>query len=278
MAKIGRFAAPSRASSAVLAGARWRFPGVRSVSAGAGRRQRSIFALRSPLSALRSPLSALRSPLSALRSPLSALRSPLSVLGIFGGSFNPPHLGHLVVAEACADAIGLDRVLWIPADTPPHKRNDPTLAPASVRLRMVQAAIEGNARFDVSDIEIARGEVSYTVDTLRELAPRGPLALLMGGDSLAGFPTWREPEAIARMARLIVYRRPGDGLVSLSELPAFVQNATTLVEAPALDVSSTVIRDRIAKGTSVRYLIPDAVRQIIESEDLYRGIGAGDDP
>lgn len=191
--------------------------------------------------------------------------------GLFGGSFNPPHVGHLAVAEACAEAAGLDRVLWMPAATPPHKQGDPALAPADVRLRMVEAAIAGNDRFEASDLEIARGEVSYTVDTLRQLRDEGldGLALIVGGDSLAGFLRWREPEAIAGLARLVVYRRPGDR-VDLGALPDWLAARVTVADGPALDVSSTELRARIAAGRTVRYLVPDAVRAVIAAERLYR--------
>lgn len=193
--------------------------------------------------------------------------------GIFGGSFNPPHLGHLVVAEACAQAAGLDRVLWMPAAMSPHKQGDPSLAPAAARLAMVKAAVAGNDRFAVSDLEVVRQGVSYTVDTLRALAEMGTgeLALIVGGDSLAGFPTWREPQAIARLARLVVYRRPGDG-VDLGVLPEAVAARVTVVDGPYLHVSSTEIRARIAAGRTVRYLVPDGVRALIEAEGLF-GIG-----
>ncbi|PAP77004.1 nicotinate-nucleotide adenylyltransferase [Rubrivirga marina] len=191
--------------------------------------------------------------------------------GLFGGSFNPPHVGHLAVAEACAEAAGLDRVLWMPAATPPHKQGDPALAPAEARLRMVEAAIAGNDRFVVSDLEIARGDVSYTVDTLRRLHDDGlgGLALILGGDSLAGFPGWREPEAIVGLARLVVYRRPGDR-VDLGALPEWIGGRCTVVDGPALDVSSTELRGRIAAGRTVRYLVPDEVRGVIEAEGWYR--------
>ncbi len=191
-------------------------------------------------------------------------------LALFGGSFNPPHIGHLAVAEACAQAAGFDRVLWVPAATPPHKQDDPSLAPADARLRMVTAAIVGNERFEASDLEVARGDVSYTVDTLRTLADEGrtDLALIVGGDSLAGFLGWREPEAIAELARLVVYRRPGDA-VDLGALPGWLVRAVTTVDGPLLDLSSTEIRSRIAAGQTVRYLVPDAVREIVEAEGLY---------
>lgn len=191
-------------------------------------------------------------------------------LALFGGSFNPPHLGHLAVAEACADAAGLDRVIWMPAATAPHKQDDPTLASADDRLAMVRLAIEGNPRFEVSDFEIQRGGVSYTLTTVRQLAeiyPRDDLALILGGDSLNYFPSWRNPRAILELARLIVYQRPGS---ELAEAPDWVLERTTVVEGAPLHLSSTRIRDRIANGRTVRYLIPDAVRQFVSEKGLYR--------
>ncbi len=198
-------------------------------------------------------------------------------LGLFGGSFNPPHVGHLAVAEACAEGAGLDRVLWMPAATPPHKQDDPTLAPAADRLAMARAATEDNPRFEVSDLEIAREGVSYTVDTLRQLRrerPDAALALIIGGDSAAALASWREPRALLGLARLVVYARPG---ADLGAVPPWVRARAGIVEGPLLDVSSTELRRRIAEGRTVRYLVPDAVREVIEARRLYRG-GSPDGP
>ncbi|NNF56623.1 MAG: nicotinate-nucleotide adenylyltransferase [Rhodothermaceae bacterium] len=191
-------------------------------------------------------------------------------LALFGGSFNPPHLAHLAVAEAVADAVGLDQVCWMPAATPPHKQDDPTLASAEHRLAMARLAVEGNPRFVVSDLELRRGGTSYTVDTLRQLRAERPdtdLYLIVGGDSLVDFPTWREPEAILGLARLLVYQRPGSDEAAVA--PA-IRARTTLVEAPLLDLSGTMLRARIAAGRTVRYLVPEAVRAYIEAHGLYR--------
>ena len=191
-------------------------------------------------------------------------------IALFGGSFNPPHLGHLAVAEACADAVRLDRVIWMPAATAPHKQGDPTLASADDRLAMVRLAIEDNTRFEASDFEIQRGGVSYTLTTVRQLAeiyPGDDLALILGGDSLNYFPSWRNPRAILELARLIVYQRPGS---ELAEAPDWVLARTTVVEGIPLHVSSTRIRERITNGRTVRYLIPDVVRQYVDEKGLYR--------
>jgi nicotinate-nucleotide adenylyltransferase len=189
--------------------------------------------------------------------------------GVFGGSFNPPHVGHLAVAEAAADAARLDRVLWIPAATPPHKRDDPTLASAADRLAMVRLATAGNDRFEVSDVEIAREGVSYTVDTLRALSAERPDArwsLILGGDSFTAFPTWRDPAGILSIARLLVYARPG----ASPAIPPDLAPHVDVVDGPALDLSSTELRARIGAGRSVRYLVPDAVRAYIDDRALYR--------
>ena len=191
-------------------------------------------------------------------------------LALFGGSFNPPHIGHLAVAEACADAEELDLVLWMPAATAPHKQGDPTLASGAHRLAMVRLAIAGNPRFEASDLEIRRGGVSYTLATVRQLAethPEQDLALILGGDSLAYFPKWRAPRDILELARLVVYQRPGS---ELADVPGWVMERTTVVEGIPLHLSSTHIRARIANGQTVRYLVPHAVRTFVAENDLYR--------
>ncbi len=192
-------------------------------------------------------------------------------LGFFGGSFNPPHIGHLAVAEACREGAALGRVTWIPAATSPHKQGHADMASGADRLALVHAAIGGNEAFRVTDLEVEREGVSYTVDTLRELRQRHPEAemfWIVGGDSLASFDTWREPREILRLASLVAYPRPG---ADLSAVPGWVMERTTLVAAPHLDVSSTDLRRRLASGASVRYVVPDAVRELIRQRRLYTG-------
>ena len=195
---------------------------------------------------------------------------PSRPFALFGGSFNPPHVAHLAVAEAAAEAAGLDRVLWMPAATSPHKQGDPGGVSAEHRLAMTRLAVAGNPRFAVDDAEVRRGGVSYTVDTLRALRaarPEADLVLVLGGDSLAGLSTWREPEAILALARLVVYRRPGSDEAGV---PPEVLDRVRFVDAPPLDLSSTVLRRRLAAGRTVRYLVPDAVLAYAEAHGLYR--------
>lgn len=189
-------------------------------------------------------------------------------IGIFGGSFNPPHIAHLAVAEQAADAAVLDQVLWIPAASSPHKVDEPSMASAADRLEMVRLATADNPRFAVSDLEINRGGVSYTVDTLRALResmPGSEFRLIVGQDSLEQLFTWRDPEAIVVLAPLLVYGRPGVKPTGTTHFEAFA----TPIEGPPLDLSSTVIRERVRSGRSIRYLVPDAVRMYVEQHMLY---------
>lgn len=192
-------------------------------------------------------------------------------VGLFGGSFNPPHLGHLVVAEALREACGLDRVIWMVAAQPPHKIGQ-ALAPPEDRLEMAHRAIAGHPHFVVSDLEVRRaaekGGPSYTVDTLRQLSGALPLvrwSLLVGEDSLAAFHTWREPHEILQMAQLVVYRRAGTD-ASAAPMRPFAH----VVEAGRIDVSSTELRERLRAGQSTRYLLPDAVSAYVAARGLYR--------
>lgn len=189
-------------------------------------------------------------------------------LGLFGGTFDPPHLGHLAIAEHARQQLRLDRVLFMPSGRPPHKR-DRALSPAADRLAMTRLAARGNPGFAVSAWE-ARGDgASYTVDTLRALAARRPgarLVLLIGEDSLEEFATWREPEAIRALAELAVAPRDG-GRPRRSRRPA---RGVVHLDAPRLDVSSSAIRAALRAGRSARYLVPDPVLAYIERRGLYR--------
>lgn len=190
-------------------------------------------------------------------------------IGLFGGTFNPPHLAHLIVAELVRERLRLDQVLWIPAAAPPHKR-DTAPAPAADRLMMTRLAVESNPFFAVSEIELRRQGVSYTVDTLRQLQderPNDAFLLILGGDSLSTFNSWHRPDEIAARVPLVAYRRPG---ADLSALDPHLLRHVRFVDAPLIEISGTDIRARIREGRSIRYLVPERVRAYIEANRLYR--------
>lgn len=187
-------------------------------------------------------------------------------VGIFGGSFNPPHLGHLVVAEQALEVLGLDRVIWIPSNTPPHKT--PSKVDGTHRLRMVEIAVEGNERFEVSTAELDRGGVSYTVDTLEALSSdeSTELFLIVGADGLAAFESWYRPKRILELATLVVYPRKGHEVESRQS--SFFERAVWL-DTPVIEVSSSALRARLGEGKTVRYLIPEGVLRYIRDNALY---------
>jgi nicotinate-nucleotide adenylyltransferase len=191
-------------------------------------------------------------------------------LGVFGGTFDPPHIGHLALAEQARDQLGLSRVLFVPARVPPHKRGRVS-SPIAVRMALTRLAVRGHAAFAVSDVEARRPGPSFTVDTLRALARRHPHAerwLILGADSLDDFAGWRDPDAILSLASLAGAARPGAGR---RRLPPALARRVTWIDAPALDVSSRALRDRVRAGRSIRYLVPDAVAAAIARRRLYRG-------
>jgi len=184
-------------------------------------------------------------------------------LGLFGGTFDPPHIGHLVVAQDVAEALDLDRLLFVPARVPPHK-TDREISPPGVRLEMVLAMAAGNDRFGVSEVELSRGGPSYTVDTLthfRKQHPEAEIFFIMGADQATALDTWQEPGRVVSLATLVVMGRAGAGVPSGEFLS---------VPVTRVDISATEIRKRVLDGRSIRYLVPEGVRQIIESNRLYR--------
>lgn len=187
---------------------------------------------------------------------------------LFGGTFDPPHLGHLVAAQDVVEALDLDALYFVPAAVPPHKR-DEIFSPGRLRLEMLRASIGGDLRLAASDMELRREGPSFTVDTLRELRRRRPDAVLhfvLGVDQFAELHAWKEPEEVARLARLVVITREGDDPGSVE--PG-VDVSYDFVPVTRVDVSSTEIRQRVRAGRPIRYLVPDPVRRIIEREALY---------
>jgi nicotinate-nucleotide adenylyltransferase len=194
-------------------------------------------------------------------------------VGILGGTFDPIHHGHLVIADEAREALGLERVLFVPVAVPPHKPGRPVTDPGH-RLAMVRLAVDGNPAFAVSAVEVERGGPSYTVDTLEALLADG-LAdpwLIVSSEALAGFPTWREPSRILDLARLAVVPRAGhDGLGTAWFAERFPgrDHRVRFLPGPLLPISGSVVRRRAAAGRSVRYLVPDAVARYIADRALY---------
>jgi nicotinate-nucleotide adenylyltransferase len=196
-------------------------------------------------------------------------------IGLLGGTFNPPHLGHLLLAQEAHDQLGLDRVVFVPVAVPPHKEADGDPG-AAARVELCRRAVGGDDRFDVSTLEVERGGASYTVDTLREIhatSPGDELSFIVGGDMASSLPTWREPADVLRLARLAVAERDGvrraDILDRLSSLPGAAERVD-FFDLPRVDVSSSLVRRRIAAGHPIRYLVPDSVAEYITANGLYR--------
>ncbi len=194
-------------------------------------------------------------------------------LGVFGGSFNPPHIGHVVVASDAFEALNLDKLLIVPANANPLKGVNPGGAGRIQRLQMTQLAFAGDPRFEVSDMEIARGGLSYTVDTLEALAEKyegAELILLMGMDALASLGEWVRPERIKELAKFAVLARSGGSQDALKIQDGLVLPAgATLVTARRVDVSSSEIRERLAAGKSIKGFVAESVEEFITSAKLY---------
>ena len=186
-------------------------------------------------------------------------------IGLLGGSFDPIHHGHLLVAQAAAEALGLDEVRFVPARQQPFKVGNHSAA-AEDRLRMVELAITDEPRFAVERCEIDRPEPSYTVDTIRALRAREParaLVLLVGADAAAELPSWHQAEEIPQLARVVMFARPG--AVDLRAAGTF-----ETIHVPQVDISASEIRRRVRAGRSIRYWVPERVRQHIVTRRLYQ--------
>lgn len=193
-------------------------------------------------------------------------------LGIFGGTFDPIHIGHLAVAERACDELGLDGVVFVPALQPPHKPHR-IISPIADRVTMLKLAIAGNPRFSWSDVDMRPDEPSYTVSMLirmRDRFPETELSFIVGEDSLRDFATWREPDRILDLTRLVVADRPGvevDESV-YADVPR-LRSRVVRFPAPLLEVSSSELRRRVSEGLSIRYLVPEAVFGYIQERGLF---------
>ena len=198
-------------------------------------------------------------------------------LGLFGGTFDPIHLGHLILAESCREAVGLDRVWFVVAGAPPHKRGDRT--DVKHRLEMARLAIAGHPNFEVSEVEAERPGPHYSVETLariREARPGDDLFFLIGGDSLVDLPQWREPATICRLAHLVVVNRPGANPPPPDEIARSLKAddgpdllPISYVTIPPIGIASSDLRRRRQEGKSIRYQVPRAVEAYIDTHTLY---------
>jgi len=199
-------------------------------------------------------------------------------VGILGGAFNPPHIGHLVCAQEAFVQLELDRVVFMPVGVPPHREleQDPG---AEARLEMVELAVEGDERFEVSRLELDREGPSYTADTLEQLAKESPddeLFLILGGDQAASLARWHEPEKVLERSTVAVFERLSWGRnaigIKIGRLPG--ARRVRYLDMPLIQVSSSAIRRRVRGGAPIRYLVPDRVAGYIEEKGLYAGQGS----
>ncbi len=191
-----------------------------------------------------------------------------------GGTFDPIHIGHLILADQARERFGLEKVLFVTAANPPHKSKEP-ITDVAHRLEMTRLAVADNDLFECSNIEIERGGPSYTIDTIKELlglyGPSLDLYLLVGADEGRDLMQWREPYEICRLANIVVVNRPGLPVGEvIGSLPGDFVGAITALEIPGVDISSTDLRERVRSGRSIRYLVPNAVEGYIWAKGLYK--------
>lgn len=207
------------------------------------------------------------------------ITSSATRLGIFGGTFDPVHYGHLLLAEQCREHCALDEVWFLPSGSPPHKQGA-EITPGKQRFEMLELAIAGHAVFSVNDLELRRSGPTFTVDTLQSIHENSETAgrelfFLIGADSLSDLVTWREPKRIAQLATIVAVNRGGDPLPDLGSIRDAigpdVADRIQIVEIPGNDVSSTDIRQRVRDGRSIRFMTPRAVEVFIEQHGLYGG-------
>jgi nicotinate-nucleotide adenylyltransferase len=194
-------------------------------------------------------------------------------VGILGGTFDPPHIGHLILAEYARDTLDLERLLFVPAADPPHKRDEHKAA-IEHRLAMLKLAIADNPRFEISRVDIDRPGPHYSVDMVRVIGeeyPDAELYFVMGGDSLTDLPRWHRPAEFIQQCKLVVMRRPDENVHAEMHdaiLPGLSERVV-MIDAPLVGISSTLIADRVGQGQTIRYLVPDSVLSYIVQNRLY---------
>lgn len=197
----------------------------------------------------------------------------LQRLGIMGGTFDPIHLGHMIIASYATEAFHLDAVWFMPAQIPPHKRNE-NVSPTKHRIEMVKRALDGDNRFAYSDFDVQNDKPSLTSELLERLAqelPESELFFIAGADSLIDFPRWNEPQQILHRARLAIAQRAGSEIHDdvFDSIPN-LRERTIIFDAPIIEISSTTIRQRVADGKCIRYLVPSGIERYIRENGLYQ--------
>ena len=192
-------------------------------------------------------------------------------IGLFGGTFDPVHIGHMIWAERVRELLGLEKVIFMPAGSPPHKHL-PAVSDRRLRYQMVEAAISGNPYFELSPLEVKARRISFTVETLTELRrlypdPDYELFLIIGADSLLDLENWKSPDRLFDFARVVVMNRPG---FTLDQVESRYRRKIIFVEEPLIGISSTDIRRRVRNGDSIRYLVPENVEKFIREHGLYQ--------
>ena len=189
---------------------------------------------------------------------------------IFGGTFDPPHIGHLLIAQTVFESENSERLIFVPANISPAKKNGDSSSP-NERSKMLEIALINNPNFEISDLEIKREGISYTIDTIREFVDdlkldKEDLFFLMGSDTLKSFHTWKDPEEILNLCNIIVAIRPG---FTPSDIPQWVLDSVRFANIPRFEVSSTNIRRRWREGKTIRYMVTKEVWEYIDEKDLY---------
>lgn len=190
---------------------------------------------------------------------------------IFGGTFDPPHLGHLLIAQTVFESEHFDQLLFVPALNPPHKENN-NITPIAHRKAMLEIAVEGNPNFAISDVEVKRGGVSYSIDTILDLKKENSLTsddtyFLLGSDTLKSFDSWNRPQEILNECRVIVAVRPG---FRPSDIPSWILSKIHFANLPRIEISSSTIRDRWKTGKTIRYMVTLPVWEYINEHNLYQ--------
>jgi nicotinate-nucleotide adenylyltransferase len=199
-------------------------------------------------------------------------------IGVFGGTFDPIHQGHMIIAEQVMDELNLSRVVFVPGGIPPHKEASSVRASAEDRFYMVEAAVAGNERFSVDRVEVDAGRPMHTVETveiLKEREAANDWYFITGADEVSNLLTWKDPDRLLEEVVMVAATRPGYDLSKLYHLEAGLRNFDRIfpVECTRVDISATGIRRRILQGKSVRYLVPEGVYEIIKDRGLYKGDG-----